>query len=144
MRTRHALLVSAFVISSALAGCNTAAPPAADAGGEEPAHVEHVEGSELALVTLTPRAAERLGIRTAPVEESGGKLTVPYGSVYWDADGAAWAYVEQEPLAYMRHALSVDSIDGDTAVLSDGPPAGSTVVTVGTVELIGTEFEVGH
>jgi hypothetical protein len=144
MRTRHSLLVIALVTASALAGCNTAAPPSADAGGEEPAHVEHVEGSELALVTLTQRSAERLGIQTAPVAESGGKLQVPYGAVYWDAHGDAWAYVEQEPLAYMRHPLAIESIDGDTAVLTDGPPAGSTVVSVGTIELIGTEFEVGH
>ena len=144
MQTRRSLFVIALVAASALAGCNTATPSAETAEGDEPAHVEHVEGSELALVSLTQRAAERLGIRTAPVEESGGKLLVPYGSVYWDAEGGAWAYVEEEPLHYMRHPLSIESIDGDTAVLTDGPPAGSTVVSVGTVELIGTEFEVGH
>jgi hypothetical protein len=33
---------------------------------------------------------------------------------------------------------------GGLAVLSAGPTAGTTVVSVGVAELFGTEFEVGH
>jgi hypothetical protein len=143
MRARRSLIVIALAAGAALAGC--ASPPApADAGGDEPAHVEHVEGSELGLVTLTERAAQRLGIQTARVVEANDRLIVPYGAVYWDAGGDAWAYVEQEPLEYQRHALTIESIDGDEAVLTAGPPVGTNVVSVGTVELVGTEFEVGH
>jgi hypothetical protein len=35
-------------------------------------------------------------------------------------------------------------MDGDSAVLSDGPSAGTEVVTVGTALVYGTEFEVAH
>lgn len=34
-------------------------------------------------------------------------------------------------------------IDGDLAVLSHVPPAGTQIVTVGAAELFGTEFGVG-
>jgi hypothetical protein len=33
-------------------------------------------------------------------------------------------------------------IDDDTAVLSNGPPVGTEVVTVGSQELYGSEYEV--
>jgi hypothetical protein len=35
-------------------------------------------------------------------------------------------------------------IDGDRAILSDGPAPGTEVVTVGAAELLGTEYEVGE
>ena len=34
--------------------------------------------------------------------------------------------------------------NGDYAVLSDGPAAGTPVVSVGVAELFGAEFDVGH
>lgn len=36
---------------------------------EEPAHVEHLGGSELSVLTLTARAVERLGIETVAVKD---------------------------------------------------------------------------
>ena len=33
-------------------------------------------------------------------------------------------------------------IDGDAAMLSSGPPVGTAVVTVGSQELFGTEYDV--
>jgi len=38
--------------------------------------------------------------------------------------------------------IKVASIQGDTAVLSDGPAPGTEVVTVGGEELLGTEFAI--
>jgi len=38
----------------------------------------------------------------------------------------------------------VDYIEGDQAVLTEGLPAGTKVVTVGGQELFGAEFEIGH
>ena len=144
MRTRQSLVV---VMLGALlvVGCNAAAAPEATPHGEEPAHVEPIAGNpDVKLVKLTPRAAERLGIQTVAVAEVDGKLVVPHGAIFWDAEGTPWVYVEEEPLGYVRHELSIESIEDKDAVLTAGPPAGATVVSVGTAELIGTEFEVGH
>jgi hypothetical protein len=123
--------------------------PAEATGGLEPAKVEHVEGSEdRSRVTLTPRAVERLGIQTKPV--LAGKVgnatrrVVPYGALLYDAKGDTWVYVNPAPLDYVREPVTVDHIEGDQAVLSDGPPAGTRVVSVGAAELYGTETGVGH
>jgi len=203
----------------------------------KPAKVEPVQGTNLKRLTLSTRAAERLGITTAPVREvqvarksvvvgevvsapdaalsgawvrvplsgdtlhkgaqgqlvrvlsrdgSGAGVTaravawgdppllysvvdsaapgllpgqrvrveltgsetlrkvVPYAAVVYDAHGASWVYTNPTPLTFVRHPISVDYIEGDLAMLSDGPSPGTMVVTSGVAELFGTEFEVGH
>jgi len=99
-------------------------------------------------VILTAEAAKRLDIQTAPVHDAQvrGKLrkVVPYAAVFYDLNGATWVYINLEPLNFVRASISVDYIDGDLAVLSDGPPSGTEVVTVGAPELYGTEFGVGQ
>lgn len=139
-------VVLPVVTGLALVACHDKAAAPAKV---QPATVDHVEGSAIAHVTLTDRAAERVGIQTARVQEiatarSGRRLAVPYASILYDAHGETWVYTSPEPLKYVRHAVSVDYIDGDQAVLSDGPPVGTQVVTTGAVELFGTEFEIGH
>jgi hypothetical protein len=97
---------------------------------------------------LTAEAAKRLDIQTAPVHDAQvrGKprKVVPYAAVFYDLNGATWVYTNLEPLTFVRASISVDYIDGDLAVLSDGPPSGTEVVTVGAPELYGTEFGVGQ
>jgi hypothetical protein len=68
------------------------------------------------------------------------KKVVPYGSVYYDAKGAAWIYVNTKPLVFERQRVGVERVVGDLAVLSDGPPVGTPVVTVGAALLYGTEI----
>lgn len=118
-------------------------------GGEEPATVEQVEGSEdVSRLTLTPKAVERLGIQTAPVREEtvAGKRrkVVPYGAVLYLADGKTSVYVTSAANVYVREPITVDHIEGDRAILSAGPAAGTMVVSVGPAELYGTETGVGH
>lgn len=129
-----------------LAGCHQKPTAAAKV---RPASVEHIEGSDLARVTLTEHAARRLRIQTAAVREvattrSGRRIVVPYAAVLYDAQGVTWVYASPESLRYVRHAIEIDYIDGDMAVLSSGPPIGTTVVTVGALQLFGAEFEIGH
>jgi hypothetical protein len=117
--------------------------------GEEPAKVEHVEGSEdVSRLTLTPKAVERLGIQTTAVGEAtvAGKRrkVVPYGAVLYDADGKTSVYVSTAPNVYVRAPVTVEVIEGDRAVLEAGPAAGTEVVSVGAAELYGTETGVGH
>jgi hypothetical protein len=128
-----------------------------------PAQVERIEGADLKRVTLTEKAAERLGIKTAPVHEmpvaqprlvraermapsgadAGVVKVVPYAAVLYDARGDTWAYTNPKPLTFVRHSIHIDYIEGDLAVLSDGPPSGTEVVIVGAAELFGAETGIG-
>ncbi len=116
----------------------------------EPAHVEPIAGSELSRVTLSDEAMQRLDVQTAPVREMNvtrsqtPQKVVPYSAVLYDAHGKTWVYTCPKPRTFVRHQISVDYIEGDLAVLSDGPSTGTGVVTVGVAEVYGTEFEMGH
>lgn len=118
--------------------------PDAAAGEGEPAAVEPVSGSELSLVTLSPSAAERLGLRTTPVRRSGRRTIVPYSAVLYDERGRTWVYTNPEPLSFLRAQVEIAAIRGDVATLTSGPPVGTEVVEVAAAELYGTEFEVDH
>ena len=118
----------------------------------EPAHVAHIEGSEISHLTLTEKAVERIGIQTTQVSEemiahSEAQLrrVVPYAAVIYDVQGRTWVYTNPEPLNYVRHEIKVDFVEGGKkAVLLEGPPVGTQVVIVGAAELYGTEYQVGH
>jgi hypothetical protein len=68
---------------------------------------------------------------------------IPYAAVLYDLQGETWVYTRPEPLVYVRAPVIVDYIDGDVAVLSEGPPAGTQVVTAGASELFGAESGIG-
>jgi hypothetical protein len=110
-----------------------------------PATVERLEGAEPTRVTLTEEAAKRLDIQTATVSDTtvnGTQLKViPYAAIVYDSEGNTWTYINPQPLVFVRHPITVDSIKGDQAILSDGPDSGTAVVTVGAEELFGSETE---
>jgi hypothetical protein len=87
------------------------------------------------------RQGQRVRVR---LELTGGaaQKAVPYSAVIYWIDGVTWVYVRSGPLTFIRRPVVVDSIEGDVAVLSSGPPAGAEVVKTGGVELLGTEFEI--
>ncbi len=141
------LMVPLVAAGLALAACHQNAAPTAKI---KPATVEHIEGQEVSRITLTPKAAERLDIKTATVlspqlTRSGARRAlVPYAAVLYDAKGVTWVYTSPANLVYVRHRITVDYIEGDQAVLTEGPPVGTQVVTQGGQELFGAEFEIGH
>jgi hypothetical protein len=110
--------------------------------------VEEVAGTDLHRITLTEKAADRLDIQTEPVQTAvvagQPRTLIPYAAVLYDAAGATWTYTNPEPLVFVRHAITVERIDDEDAVLTAGPPAGAEVVTVGGAELYGSEYGVGH
>jgi len=112
------------------------------ASDEGPSKVEPVKGSDFAKVTLTAAAARRLGIRTAAVRAAGARTTIPYAAVLYDADGSAFTYTTTSRLTYRRAPITVRRITGDEALLTAGPRTGTSVVTVGAAELLGTEYGV--
>jgi hypothetical protein len=144
-RNRWMAVVPILACCVTLGACETATVKATEI---KPAQVELIAGTELHKVTLTARAAERLDIKTGLVQdlvEGGAKRkVVPYAAVLYDARGETWVYTSPSALVFVRHAIHVDFISGDRAVLSQGPPAGTAVVTVGAAELFGAEFEIGH
>jgi len=115
-----------------------------EASGGELATVEPVEGTDVAMVTLTEEAAERIDVQTEAVMSAHGELEIPYDAVLYDPAGDTWAYTSPESLTFVRAPIDVDRIVGNHAFLSDGPPAGTDVVVVGAAELLGTEYEVGE
>ena len=142
MRQRH-LRFAAGSLAAALilTACGGAVSDAYER--EEPYTVEAVEGEEFARVVLTPSAVERLDIQTEPVGSSGSALVVPAEAVYLDADGTFWVFTNPEPLVYVREGVELVRETGESAFLSEGPPPGTEVVTVGIPELYGAETGFG-
>jgi multidrug efflux pump subunit AcrA (membrane-fusion protein) len=81
-------------------------------------------------------------METTPVATDPGGLVVPYAALVYDTDGSTWVFVRQEPLTYQRSPVTVAGKDGDRVVLTDGPSAGTEVVTVGAAELVGLEVGI--
>ena len=116
------------------------------AGGDsgKHAHVKPVGNSGINEITLTQRAAERLDIQTAPVTNGvNNRKVISYASVLYDSKGNEWAYTNPKPLVFIRESIKIDYIDGDVAILHEGPKVGTKVVTVGVAELYGVEKGIG-
>lgn len=121
--------------------CMADSAPAKKGG---PSIVELLAGTQLSRVTLTQKAAERLDIKTTKVTaDAAGMLTVPYAAVLYDVKGNTWVYTNPKPLAFVRHMVVIRSITGQGALLTEGPPAGTEIVTVGAAELYGAESGIG-
>ena len=152
------LLIGTLALGVSACGRAPAAEDGEGASGE--ARVERVEGTDLSRVILTQQAAERLGIQTAKVRDvpvaakpaairqrrgpAAMRKTIPYAAVLYDEHGDTWAYTSPTPLTFIRKRIGVDYVSGDLAVLINGPPAGTRVVTVGAAELLGAELGVGE
>ena len=130
------LLAVLFMLS--LAAC---APAVAPEEASKPITLQPIAGTDLNRLTLTEKAAERLGLETAPVVDQEGQPVIPYAALLYDASGQAWVYVNVGPLAFKRQTVTVDLVDGDQVILSQGPKAGTEVVTMGATELFGSESE---
>ena len=135
-----------IIVALDLSAC--AQKPAEPVNENEPAKVEPVKGGEGSSVTLTKEAVKRLDIQIAEVrtDQVHGKprKVVPYAAVLYDPDGRTWVFTNPEPCLYVRQPITIDYIEADQAILSDGPPPGTAVVTVGAAELFGAEIGVGE
>jgi hypothetical protein len=143
---RSVWILAALLVAAAL--LTACAQPTVNANtAAQPARIELIDGTELNRVILSARAAERLDIQTAAVSEGqvegAARKLVPYSALIYDLNGDTWIYLNPEPLTFVRQQVTVDHIDGDTAVLLDGPPAGAQVVTVGVAELYGADTGIG-
>jgi hypothetical protein len=137
------VLIAAGVSLSACGGASTGYDYDT-ASHHEPAKLEPIKGTDVQRVIFDAEAAKRVGLQTAPIRQNGEEKIMPYGAVIYDAEGNSYAYTAPEPLTFVRKDIEIDRVDGDSVVLSAGPPAGTKVVTVGTAEVYGTEFEIAH
>ena len=106
---------------------------------KEPVTIEKDETTGLGRLTLTEKAAERIGIETVTVEEVDGRSVVSSDAVIVDASGNRYVYANPERLLFTREPISVENENDGLAWLTDGPPAGTRVVTIGAAELHGAE-----
>jgi len=117
-----------------------------------PAKLEETSDKDIMKVTLEPKAAERIGLKTVALSEetvmvsgkSETRKVMPYGALMYDTKGESWAFTSPEPLVYIRKPVVVETIEGDRVILSDGPAVGTAIVTVGAAELMGAEHKYGH
>jgi hypothetical protein len=137
------LILIAILLALPLSACGSQLPVTGE--DAKPVQLDPIAGTDLNRLTLTEKAAERLGLETAPVlaQEVDGaeRLVIPYAALLYDAGGATWVYVNVEPMVFTRQEIMVDFIQGDEVILSEGPEAGANVVTLGATELYGSESE---
>lgn len=142
---RSLILILVLVTILLLAACSGASGD--ETGTEEPALVEPIAGTDFNRIRLTERAAERLGVQTDVIREmdvDGEQMLVaPYAAVLYGLNGETWLYVSSEPLTYRREPITIDYIDGDMAILTEGPEPGTPVVTVAVAQLYGADTGVG-
>lgn len=142
--TKLWFITIAILVAMLLAGCKGASTSSAKV---EPVAIEEIGSTGINRVILTDRAAERLAIQTATIQEEqiDGEqyLIIPYSALIYDLNGQTWVYVNPEGLTYYREPITVDHIDGDEVFAKEGPEAGTRVVTVGVAELYGADTGVG-
>jgi hypothetical protein len=134
-RINHWILVTLILAGLLLSACG---PKETKVEKIVPSQLEPIDGTDLSKVILTEKAAERIGIET--VSASG--TSVPYAAVIYDVEGNTWIYTNPAPLTFVREPIVIDHIEGDTAVLAQNLPSAFNVVTVGVIELYGTETGV--
>jgi hypothetical protein len=138
------LVLIAGVVSLSACGEASSGYDYETASHHEPAKLEPIKGTDVQRVIFDAEGAERVGLKTAPIRQNGQGTVIPYEAVIYTSDGKTYTYTAPEPLTFVRQSISIDHVVGDSVMLSDGPPTGTEVVTVGATEVYGTEFEVAH
>jgi hypothetical protein len=136
VRRRAWCCVALALFAAALTACGSGEQ---ESGRDDPATVSQIAHHK--QVALSQKAADRLGVQTVPVRKAAqGRTAIPYSAVLYDSDGATYAYTSPRRLAFVREPITVESVDGRTALLSQGPPVGTAIVSVGASEIWGVEY----
>ena len=136
MKRSERWILLVMVAALPLVGCGKAP---AEKSHTAPAVVEPTQDPGIKRIKLAEQAAARLGIQFGEVTGTGQRLEAPYSALFYDASGGEWVYVSREPLVFERAGIKVERIEGDKMYLSEGPDAGTKVVTAGAAMLFGTE-----
>ena len=90
------------------------------------------------------RPGERVAVRVPLRAGASEERVVPWAAVLHDIHGGTWIYEALEGHAYTRRRVEVRDVVEGFAVLTRGPPPGTSVVVVGAAELYSTEFGTAH
>ena len=107
-----------------------------------PYEVKPVKGTDLSRVSMTDETAARIDLQTVKVRVNGERKVVPHHALIYNPDGDVFVYTKPKAETYIREPIEVVRVNGDRAVLSDGPRSGTTIVTTGSAELLATEYEI--
>ena len=144
MNSRAALrkaFLSCVIVVATSAGCAEIEVPLAEP--YEPAQLESTGPEQPAKIILTNEAQQRVQLQTTLVKPHGADVSVEHAALVYDKKGKPWVFTVIAPLTYVRAAVGIKEVEEDNLViLSSGPPAGTEVVTVGAIELWGTELEI--
>jgi hypothetical protein len=108
----------------------------------QPYELKTIKGSDIKVVRLEDKTAQRIDLQTASVRDAGERKVVPHEALIYNPEGAVFVYERARPKSYVRRPVEVVRVEGDRAILSKGPRLGATVVTVGAAELLATEYEI--
>ncbi|MET1064263.1 MAG: hypothetical protein ABWX85_04775 [Arthrobacter sp.] len=137
-----AAVCAALIFTLPACAPSSAVTPAA--AGEAPAKVEKNAETGIAKLTVTEHGLARIDLKTEPVAAGAGTdVLLPYASLLYDANGKTWVYTNPAPRVFERQAVTVTKVEAGVVTASAGPAVGTPVVTVGAVELFGTEFNTG-
>ncbi|AYO80669.1 efflux RND transporter periplasmic adaptor subunit [Sphingobium yanoikuyae] len=89
------------------------------------------------------RVGQRVGIRL-PLGKTQEGLSVPASAIVRDIYGGEWVYLQTAPGNFIRQRIEALSSGQDGAVVIRGLAPEAQVVSVGAMELFGTEFGVAH
>jgi hypothetical protein len=130
----------AVAATASLAACAEIEVPLAEP--YEPAHLESTGPEQPARIILTDEAQRRVQLQTTKVRLEDGDLEVEHAALVFDKKGKPWVFTVVGPLTYVRAPVKIKEIDDELMILVSGPPPGTEVVTVGAIELWGTELEI--
>jgi hypothetical protein len=137
------LLIVAGLGAMQLSACSSSSEEAT--APDQAASVEPIKGTSYNTIKLTADAVKRVGLKTGTIAEKrvAGKQrkVIPYAAVSYTPNGGTFTYTSPEPRTFVRRPVSVETVRKGEAILSRGPPVGTTVVTVGSAELFGVEYE---
>ena len=108
----------------------------------QPYTVEGPEDAAIKRVKMEDATAALLPVELATVRERGNRKVVPHNAVIYNPDGGSFVYTKPKAETYVREPIEIIRVHGDDATLSDGPAAGTEIVTTGSAELLGTEYEI--
>jgi hypothetical protein len=144
-RPRLAAAALMMLVALSLSACKEV--ESESAAGYEPSKLEAVKGAkedDAKRIVFTKEGAARTDLKTGKVRRNGDGTVVPYEALIYDDEAKTFVYTSPKPLSYLRAPVTVDRIEGQRVYLSEGPPAGTAVVTTGATEVYGTELEIAE
>lgn len=117
-----------------------AIPPAALATAPTPSVAAGTQGAPSTQQPISPVSVTQPVAQQQIAPQAMLAKQIPYSAIIYGIHGETWIYTLIKPLTFMRAKVVVDHIDGDRAVLSEGPRANTAVVSVGASELYGAEY----